>query len=47
MRTHCITQGTLLNARGDLKGKEIQKRGEVCIHISESLCCTAETNTTL
>ena len=28
----------------DLNGKEIQKRGDVCIHIADSLCCTAETN---
>ena len=32
---------------GDLNGKEIQKRGNICIHIADSLCCTAETNTTL
>jgi len=30
---------------GELNGKEIQKRGDICI--SGSLCCTAETNTTL
>ena len=32
---------------GDLNGKEIQKRGDICIRIADSLCCTAETNTTL
>ena len=32
---------------GDLNGKEIQKRGDVCICIVDSLGCTAETNTTL
>ena len=32
---------------GDLNGKEIQKRGDVCIQIADSLCCTAENNTTL
>ena len=26
---------------GDLNGKEIQKRGDICIHITDSLCCTA------
>ena len=31
---------------GDLSGKEIQKRGDICIHIADSFCCTAETNTT-
>ena len=30
-----------------LNGKEIQKRGHICIHIADSFCCTAETNTTL
>ena len=29
---------------GDLNGKEIQKRGDICICITGSLCCTAETN---
>ena len=29
---------------GDLNGKEIQKRGNMCIHIADSLCCRAETN---
>ena len=34
---------------GDLNGKEIQKkkRGDIVIHIADSLCCTAETNITL
>ena len=32
---------------GDLNGKEIQKRGDICIHTADSLCCTAETNTML
>ena len=32
---------------GDLNGKEIQKRGDICIRIADSLCCTVETNTTL
>ena len=44
MRTYCIALGTLLNALGDLSGKEIQKRGDICIHIADSLCCTVETN---
>ena len=29
----------------DLNGKEIQKRGDICIHIPDTLCCTAEINT--
>ena len=32
---------------GDLNGKEIQKRGDICKQIADSLCHTAETNTTL
>ena len=32
---------------GDLNGKEIQKGGDTCISIADSLCYTAETNTTL
>ena len=27
MKAYCIAQGTLLNAHGDLNGKEIQKDG--------------------
>ena len=46
MRTYCIAQGTLyLMHCGDLNGKEIQKRGDICV--TDSFCCTAETNTTL
>ena len=33
--------------RSDLNGKEIQKGGNICVHITDSLCRTAETNTTL
>ena len=32
---------------GDLNRKEIQKGGDICKHIADSLCCTAETKTTL
>ena len=32
---------------GDLNGKEIQKRGDICTRTTDSLHCTAETNTTL
>ena len=27
---------------GDLNGREIQKRGDICIHITDSLCCTVD-----
>ena len=29
----------------DVSGKEIRKRGDTCIHMDGSLCCTVETNT--
>ena len=29
---------------GDLNGKEIRKRGDICKHIGDSLRCTAEAN---
>ena len=32
---------------GDVNGKEIQKRGDMCIWVADSLCCTMETNTAL
>ena len=28
-------------------GREVQEGGDICIQIAGSLCCTAETNTTL
>ena len=35
--------------RGDRwgDGKEVHERGNICIHIADSLYCIAETNTTL
>ena len=54
MRTYRIAQGTLLNAYGDLNGKEIPQRGDIymCIYIymytvTDSHCCTTENKTTL
>ena len=32
---------------GDLNGKEIQKREDVCVRIADSLCSTIDTNITL
>ena len=32
---------------GDQNEKEIQKRGDRCTRIADSLCCTAEINTVL
>ena len=32
---------------GDLNGKEVQKEGDICICVADSLCCAVKTNTTL
>ena len=32
---------------GKLNGKAVQGRGDICICLADSLCSTAETNTTL
>ena len=42
----CRAQGTLLSACGDVNRKEIQKRWDICTCIDDSLCFTAETDTT-
>ena len=44
MRTDYMAQELYLMLCGDINGKEIQKRGDICIHVADSLCCTAETN---
>ena len=31
---------------GDLNGNEIQKGGNICICVADSLCCTVKTNIT-
>ena len=31
----------------DGRGREVQEGGDICIHIADSLHCTAETNKTL
>ena len=28
-------------------GKEAEEGGDICIHVADSFCCIAETNTTL
>ena len=28
-------------------GREAQEEGDICIHMADLLCCTAETNMTL
>ena len=47
MRTYWTAQGTYSVLCGDLNGKEIQKRGDICSHLADSLCSTAETTTAL
>ena len=46
MGTYGTAQGTLALC-GDLNGKEIQKRKDICTCVGDPLCCTAETNTAL
>ena len=47
MRNHCIAQRTLLRALWWPKWEGNPKRGAIRIHIADSLCSTAETNTLL
>ena len=42
MRTYCIVQELHSMLFGDLNGKEIQKRGDMCTCMADSLCCTVE-----
>ena len=44
MRTDCIAQSSMLCS--ELNEKEIQ-RGDTCICVADSFCCTTESNTTL
>ena len=32
---------------GGVVGKEIEKGGDICIHVVDPVCCAAENNTTL
>ena len=47
-----VTNENLLYSTGNsmscdgLYGKEIEKRGDICTRIADSLCCTVEANTT-
>ena len=46
--TYCTAQGSLLNALGDLRGRENPKKREyIYICIVDSLYCRVETNSTL
>ena len=39
--------GDLDGRDGGCDGREAEEGGDICIHRADSLCCTAETNTTL
>ena len=45
MRTYSIAERTLLCVLWWLYGKEIKKQEDICIHMADSLCCTAKTDT--
>ena len=47
MKTDRIAQGNPLNALVTQMGRKSKKRGDTCVSIADSPCCTAETNTTL
>ena len=47
MRPYCIHRELYSVLFGDLNGKEIQKREDMCICIADLPCCTAEMNTKL
>ena len=47
MRTKCIKQEHHSGRHHNLNGKETQNRGDICINVTDSLCCTVETNITL
>ena len=36
-----------LEGKDEEGGREVQEGGDICTHIADSLCCTAESNTTL
>ena len=39
--------GSSIRCSGDINGEKIRKRGNICICITDSLCCTVDTNTIL
>lgn len=44
---HLYSTGELYSVLwGDLNGKGIQKRGDLCKHIADLLCCTVESSAT-
>ena len=47
MGKHCIAQGAHPVHCGSLNGREVQKGGDICMCMADSLCCAVEANTTL
>ena len=47
MRTYCKQKELYSVLCGNLNGKEIQKRGNICIYTTDSFYCKAEVNTIL
>ena len=47
MKAYYKAQKPLLKLCGDLKRKEVQGSGDICIHVTDSLCYTTEINTAL
>ena len=47
MATYCIGWRNPQCSFDGTNEKEIHESGAVCVHMADSLCCTAEDNTTL
>ena len=47
MRTSWVPHGSLLTPCSDQNGKGIQKTGDMCLRMADSLCCSADTNSAL
>ena len=46
-RTESDTTGSFSSPLHNASQIVLLERGDICIHIADSLCCTAETNTML
>ena len=47
MEISSVLRGDLEEWDGALSEREAYERGDTCIHIADSLCCTAKTNPAL
>ena len=47
MRTSWVPHGSLLTLCSDQNGKGIQKTGDMCLRMADSLCRSADTNSAL